>query len=95
MGMQLTHIVIIVHLKSLPLKFLLDYELVEIMGSLISMFSIVLAITPVISMKVVRLPKGTHGRGVQESRNSRNRQAKKYLQIEGHMVLRHALLLGG
>ncbi len=61
---MLSHLVIIIHhMKALALKFLLESELNEVMGSFIGSASILLAVQPVIAMKVMILPAGAHRRG--------------------------------
>jgi hypothetical protein len=48
------------------LKFLFESKLNKIMSSSICSFSVLLAVQPMISMKVMILPTQTHRRGFQE-----------------------------
>jgi hypothetical protein len=70
-----SHLVIVIHhSKAKALKFLLNSELNKIMSSSIGSASVLLAVQPVISKKIVILSTRTHRGGF---RKRRNRQAKK------------------
>jgi len=72
------------------LELLLKSELNQIMSSSIGSTSILFAVQPVISKEVVMLSARTHRAGFHKRRD---RQAKKELDIQGHLMLRHAFLL--
>jgi hypothetical protein len=74
------------------LKFLLKSKLNEIMSSSIGLASVLFAVQPVISMKVVILPTRTHRGGFHKRWD---RQSEKNLEVQRHLMLRHAVFLDG